>query len=1030
MNYLNFKAKYLSFACVGFICLSIGCGDSGGLNSRQIKSSTSQQADPMTISPSGDVVEALREAIARQDWSTAGQRMSAALIAQPSNPDVLTDAAMVNAKLGRPREAAQLMVDAVRAANFDTSGPRVDNAIRALLDVGQLYDAIDLLEQVIAAQPSSSKHRRMLIGFLGEAQLPQRMAPHIERLIRDRQIDIPILVATTETFTRRFSERTIEMILERNPTDRRPRLGLAQQALERRDDLAATAILKDILQSHPQFAPAHAMLGQVMVDQHDFDALATWIGSAPTGSTDLCDYWLSLGDLANFSNDIPAAMRCYGEATQRNPNNPVAWARLGQAIRRWQHVAQTATDEEKQLAQWLDGQPNAEALLQQVEVRGARTLDLRKRFHEFSGTFNRSQRVATGVAQLLFDLGRTWEAEAWSAIATTLPADLDPDLPALRAKILAALAKNQQWFDEPRFPELAMDYSALPLPQIESNGTDFKSQSLHANLTQGMNSKPIQLADEAVIRGLQFFGKAGDQVNGPNVPLAQTLGCGGAALDYDNDGQTDLYFASAGGTPRLQDSAVGAMFRNLGGNFADVSLASKVLDHGFGQGVSAGDYNDDGFVDLWLLNLGVNHLFRNNGDGTFADVTASVMSSQPVNWSSSGAMLDVDGDGWNDLIAVNYCVAQPAIGEPCFDEQTKQEVPCHPLRFPGSPDEFIQGRSDGTFTDVSAQWSEQPSPGRGLGIIAGKLDGKQVAVYIANDMSANDYYVRNHSTGVPALFNVAIASGVAVDAQTLAQASMGMATSDLDNDGDLDFYITGFAREYNIVYEQQFAGSWTDSTAKHGLVTPTLGTVGFGTVANDLDGDGIDELLVTNGHIGDFGGDAPPYAQPFQLFRRSTSGQFMQENSSAWAGYFSRPHVGRAMWMLDVDSDGRSDNVVTHENEPVSLLMNRSAPGNQFIGFRLVSTQSTRDAVGAIVQFDVPLESGVVSKTLFSLAGSGYLCSSDKVLRCGTGTAARINRLRVTWPDGRTQDFGSLPTQREYLLIDNEVDAFSQKEFE
>ncbi len=1011
------------------LVVSIGCQDNKSVIPRQPGAATAAQWQESSALNELDAVESLRDAISGQRWKQAETHIAGALILRPNDSVVLTNAALVNAKLGQLRKAAELMVEAARASGLDTSGPTVDHAVRALLDVGHLYEAIDFLEEVIAANSTSAKHRRMLIGFLGEAQLTDRIAPHIERLIRDRQFDLPILIATTEMFTRRFSEATIAMILARNPADRRPRLGLAQQAFEHRDDDEAALILLDILKSHPQFAPAHAMMGQVLVDQSKFEQLATWLGSAPPGAADLCDHWLSLGDLAGFSKSFPAAVRAYGRAIELAPNNPVAWARLGNALRQWQQMELQSPGSDAAYSDWLEGRWSVVELLAKVDARGAKILELRKRFHEFGGTFNRSQTVAVAVAEVLFELGRTWEAEAWSAIATTLPEDLDPDLVLKRTRIVASLAANKSWFDDQRCPELAIDFSALPVPTIASLDRSLRPGDPRQNVAPGKPSKTIRLVDEADDRGLRFFGKAGDRVNGPFVPLSQTLGCGGAAIDFDNDGQTDLYFSSAGGTPGAQDSEIGAMFRNVEGAFIDVTATSGVVDHGFGQGVSAGDYNDDGFVDLWMLNLGVNRLFRNNGDGTFSDVTESANSSVAANWSSSGAILDIDGDGFNDLIAINYCDTRQGIGEPCFDEKTGQEVACHPLRFYGSGDEFIQGRGNGTFVDVSDQWTGQSSPGRGLGIIAGKLDGKQMGIYVANDMSANDFYVRDKSSGIMQLKNTAIASGVAVDAQTLAQASMGMATSDLDNDGDLDFYITGFAREYNVVYEQRFAGSWSDSTAKLGLVTPTLPMVGFGTIANDLDGDCVDELLVTNGHIGDFGVDSPPYAQPFQLFRRNASGQFMDEPIAAWGGYFSQSHVGRAMWTLDVDSEGRSDIIITHENEPVTLLMNRSEPGNYFVGFRIVGTQSSRDAIGAIIQFDVPLVSGVVTKTLFQLAGSGYLCSTEKTLRCGTGNATQVDRVRIIWPDGRQQELGSLPTQCEYLVTENEVNAFSEKNF-
>ncbi|MGI9470922.1 MAG: CRTAC1 family protein, partial [Rubripirellula sp.] len=352
---------------------------------------------------------------------------------------------------------------------------------------------------------------------------------------------------------------------------------------------------------------------------------------------------------------------------------------------------------------------------------------------------------------------------------------------------------------------------------------------------------------------------------------------------------------------------------------------------------------------------------------------------------------------------------------------------CHPLRFPAERDQFLGSTEQGELRDVTEEWGVQTSPGRGLGVLAGLFDGESMGFYVANDMSSNFYFMlETDSEDQSTLVDSATARGLALDGRTMAQASMGVAASDLDGDGDLDFYVTGFAREYNIYYEQTLPGIWKDRTNRMGLITPTLSVVGFGTQAVDLDGDGIQELIVTNGHIGHFDEpDSLPYAQPMQLFRRGGDGTFSLVDIAPWGKYFANDHVGRALWTIDVDCDGREDMMVTHNAEQVGLLMNRSDDRHDRVAFRLVGTDVARDATGAIIRF----ECNGKERTLWMLSGDGYLCSNERTLRAGLGDAKQIANVRVTWQDGTTDSFGDLKSNSEYLLVQGQDEAYLSRDY-
>ncbi len=671
------------------------------------------------------------------------------------------------------------------------------------------------------------------------------------------------------------------------------------------------------------------MLGVALIAEGKLDAVPSWFSQLPQDTPDYSGYWVAVGDWAIATGQTAGAVRAFAEATRRSPNDSGLWAQLGEAIRALKAEQAQTTKEASDYASF-----DFDAVAAGIDQRRTDLLQLRERFATFRIGDYRSQKVAVDIAKKLLDLGRVWEAEAWLAVATQLPDEPSEEWTTLREQAIGRLTSDRAWQSRQDHPELAFALERFPLPKELKNG-EIESVGLASGAVRGMKQSPasaalpIRLANEAQQRGLEYYGQIGSGVKGPRVPIYQTLGCGGGVIDIDNDGRHDLVFAAAGGSPTDTDSEPGALFRNVGFAFVDVSVESNFADRGFGHGIAIGDYNDDGFQDIVTLNLGRNRLFRNNGDGTFTDASDCLAETGKGDWSTSGAIVDVDGDGYNDLVVVNYCDASQPLDEPCFDSNG-QQVNCYPLRYAAGRDRFLRGGPGGRFSDVTDAWAKQPSAGRGLGIVAGRLDGQTQGVYIVNDASINHFYRWNSETpsdtATDDLIDSGVASGLAVDAQSLDQGSMGIASGDFDNDGDLDFYVTGFNQEYNIYYDQKTPGFWSDRTATQGMVAETLGTVGFGTEAVDFDSDGLDELVVTNGHIGDFGAGAAPYAQPMQLFRASPQGGFRLCDIKAWGDYFSTPHVGRALFTCDANQDGRTDVVVTHATEPVALLDKSNRP--------------------------------------------------------------------------------------------------------
>ncbi len=954
-----------------------------------------------------DAVAKMREAIDARDWELAETYSKQALIENPSDPDIMTLAASVAAFRDHKREAAMMLVDAAKLADFEPPA-RVDSAIRALIDVGEVYPAIELLEASLQQHPDRNDERLTLVGFWNEVQRTDRLSAHLQKLIQSRAFSLHLLLSTTDTSGRRMSLETSKKLLERNPNDLRCRLADATVFLTRRDATSAAEVLEAIMQRHPDFAPAHAMYGQALTATLRWAEIPRWLEQSVPGSSDYADHWLTLGDFA-LEQDLPSqAARAYWEATRRDPNRSDAWDRLRLAVGRLLESDSPFRD-----------QLSADQL-RTITDHANRLLAVRETFNDFAAGTRKSQTAAVRVAEALADAGRLWEAEAWAALATTLSEEPSVRLESVRVEVLNQLRRNRGWVSK-ETPAMGIDFSFLPLPKV--SGWDGTKRRLIVPTVPTHDH--IRMTEQTARWGLQGVGDGNDPSDPRLAALIRSTGVGGGTLDYDLDGWPDLLVMNAGGSMLETDSLPNQMMRNLGESFVSVGELAGIDDTHYGQGVAVGDFNEDGFPDLFFANLGKNLLLRNNGDGTFTDCSDRLVGDIPKTWSTSGAFVDIDGDAITDLVVTQYCRPVPKLSEPCPDEAGRLG-PCHPLAFPADTDQFFAGTKDGTLVDATARWVGEPLPGRGLGILSGALDGRQIGIFVANDMSRNSYYTAADGDRSQ-LVDSASARGVAVDGRSLAQASMGIAASDFDQDGDLDLYVTGFGREYNILYEQVATGIWKDETAKLNLIEPTLSVVGFGTQAIDLDNDGIDEIVVTNGDIGKFPDEKErPFEQPLQVFRRAGDGIFALLEDDAWGDYFRNGHVGRALWTTDVNRDGKNDVVVTHTREQIGLLVNQTSDENHRIGLKLVGTACSRDAVGAVIRFQVDGK----PRTLWILSGDGYFCSNEKTLIAGLGEVSDVTDLTVTWQDGSVDAIGRLQADKQYLIVQGSGTAYTLDEYQ
>jgi hypothetical protein len=503
--------------------------------------------------------------------------------------------------------------------------------------------------------------------------------------------------------------------------------------------------------------------------------------------------------------------------------------------------------------------------------------------------------------------------------------------------------------------------------------------------------------------------------------LVETLGSGVALFDYNNDGLLDIFLVNGSSfeilaNPSLPRSS-SRLFRNNGdGTFTDVTKESGLLNEGWGVGVTVGDYDNDGYRDVFITNFGTNALFHNNGDGTFTNVTKEA-GLEGGNWSTGCAWGDYDRDGRLDLYVARYVDFEkgrmPTPGANTYCNYRGVPVACGPRGLPGLPDLFYHNEGNGKFREVSMDTGVRDTiRGYGLGVTWFDFDNDGWPdIFVANDSMPN-YLWRNKRNGT--FEEVAMEAGCALSGDGRAQSNMGIAVGDYDNDGWLDLLVTHFSEDYNTLYHNDH-GQFEDVTYQAGLGTVRYTQLAWGTGFLDFDNDGWKELFVANGHIypqADQAGNH--YFQENQLFRNLRDGRFSL--IPAQESGFAEAHSSRGAAFGDLRGDGRIDIVVNNIDSQPSLYELARTPSGRWVRFRLVGVTCNRDAIGARVS----VTAGGLTQIDEVRSADSFVSSSDVRLHFGVANAALIDKVEIRWPDGSVQHHSGLTPDREYVIRQGE----------
>jgi len=539
--------------------------------------------------------------------------------------------------------------------------------------------------------------------------------------------------------------------------------------------------------------------------------------------------------------------------------------------------------------------------------------------------------------------------------------------------------------------------------------------------TNSASSIDVHFVDITDQAGIKF-----KHVSSPEKKyIVESMSGGVALLDYDNDGYLDIYLVNSLTVDMVKSKQKtrSILYHNNGdGTFTDVTDKAGVGDIGWGMGVAIGDYNNDGWDDIYVTCLGPNHLLRNNGNGTFTDVTQKAGVGDP-RWSTGAAFVDYDNDGKLDLFVSNYVDFDvnnlPEFGKGRTCQFKGVPVQCGPRGLKGAGDSLYHNNGDGTFTDVSKKAGVADTDGYyGLGVIASDFDDDGlVDIFVANDSTPNFLY---HNNGDGTFKDIGFPAGVAVNENGSEQGTMGVTLGDYDHSGRLSLFITNFDDDYNTLYHNDGKGSFTDVSYAAKVAAISLPYVGWGTWFFDYDNDGWPDLLVVNGHVYP---QLPTYRQRNFVHRNNRDGTF-SEVAEQLGAPFAEKRTGRGAAFGDIDNDGDVDVVINNLDGPPQLLRNDGGNAGNSVLIKTVGVKSNRDGIGARVK----IISGDLKQIGEVYSGGSYLSQSDLRVHFGLEKRTKIDLIEVHWPSGVVDKVTSVSVNK-ILTIKEGQGLIEQKDF-
>lgn len=769
------------------------------------------------------------------------------------------------------------------------------------------------------------------------------------------------------------------------PDDPIVRLGLLVHRNRHSDSDEILEELRLYVKEYPESLTAQMMLGRRLLESGSPE-VHDWHVALPSMAESHPECWLLRSRWYRQDGDLKAAANCCWHALQLSPTSRAATSDLAQLLNALDH-------------------PQADSVRNHAE----RLYSLGEHLDRVLTSADRDDRTIQSITLLLIDSGRYWEAAGWAVISERLFANRTwPG--ELRRLAVSKVSPLTDRVDEPLNLSHSCDLSVW-----NSHRTPIASAKVQPQ-TGRLLSGDLRFSDQHI--GFRYLNSADPAT--PGARMFEITGGGLGVVDFDMDCWPDLFFPQGGKwpdgakQPPREFSAFDEIHRNERGLTFRPVIESGLNPGGFGQGCSVGDYNSDGLPDLFVANIGRNQLYQNMGDGTFQEVTAAA-GFHREDWTTSSAFVDLNSDGLPDLYEVNYVSSDDVYVRIC------QSFACSPLEFDGTPDRVLLNLGNGQFLETPDTIPQSGT--KGLGVVACTIGASNsIGLFVSNDQVSNSYLVAQPlpeseiAAGVPGvrLKEQALTSGLAYSEDGIAMACMGIAAADIGHDGRIDFLVTNFRHEPNTFYSQDVPNLFVDSSRASGLKGPGIPYVGWGTQFLDADNDGLQDLVVVNGHVDNYPESEGGYAMPAQFYRNT--GSRFDVVASDSGRFFTQKMVGRSVVRLDWNCDGRQDFAVGTLESPYRLVTNKSNGGN-WVRVRLAGREGHQRDVGTRVTLSIAQEQYSQQLT----AGDGYLASNERVIHFGVGPAECIDVMRVHWPDGSSALFKNLATNCTYTLTEERL---------
>ncbi|MGB4710004.1 MAG: FG-GAP-like repeat-containing protein [Fuerstiella sp.] len=784
-------------------------------------------------------------------------------------------------------------------------------------------------------------------------------------------------------------ERYLDSARNAAPDDPRSFLATARFAeLRNRPDEAA-AIFRKVMEADASLLEAPIRLARILLNSNQQEEFLKIMSSLPPSAEDHGGYWLNRAFWATKTGNPQGAARCLFETLQRMPGHVEANYLLSQVL-----VQLGAPKAAKQFG-------DRAKILARLEIT----------MPEFYANPTSPELIKTLVDDFE-SLNRNWEAAAVCQFAMSQRGDPPEWIHESLAALQQKLQRSGNTLLAPAPLSEVAEIGAYEIPPWDTGNIQPNELTTQSDTA----TNRISFREEAADVGLKFtFFNGSTSVRGMEH-IFETTGGGVSTLDFDGDMWPDVYLSQGAPIWEGDDDVrpLDSLFRNTSNGFSDVTEAAGLGDDRFTQGATVGDFNNDGFADLYVGNLTGNRFYRNNGDGTFSEITDETNTAGDE-WTVSCMLADLNGDSLQDLYVVNYLVRESVFERRC--RQNGHPLTCAPTLFPAEQDRVYQNMGDGSFKEVTAESGVVQAEGKGLAIAAGDFDNSgRLSVFVGNDTAPN-FYFQNQTAAEETEIRFTEAgtiSGLAVDGMGRSQATMGVACGDVDGSGTIDLFITNFYEDANTLYLQHAPSTFFDGTRDADLYESSIPLLGFGTEFLDADLDGDLDLFVTNGHVDRTNATGEPDEMPPQFFANTGTGKFAEQSGESLGDYFQGKYLGRTVSRLDWNRDGFNDLCISHLYSPVALLTNTSFEAGNSISIRLRGTQCDRDALGTVVT--VQAKGRTYTHQL--VAGDGYMTTNERKLVVGLGDAEDIDSIEVRWRSGHQQMFNHVAASGEILLVE------------